>query len=339
MVSLLVELGGDINPPADDPSPEGPLLDAASEGAVKVVQWLLDHGAKINHQVGGVTRCLALSRAAWEGHLKVVRLLVEHGADINAVWNGQNALGFAIMYGQKEIEAYLRSKGAKEPSELQGYEPPPEPTDPILAHIEEHLGKPNPLSLQEIVPCDPSIAIHVVPMEDELALVTNGMSSRPLKVPKSDKDFRYAELVIYLPPDWPLGKKALDDPKYFWPFEWLRSCAYYIHENHISLGRRPTIIANGEPPEPLAPNMKMTCLLVLLDELDDFRWLDLGRGRRVAFYFLMPLYTEERDLEREKGMEHLMRLFDKNKIDRVVDIKRPNVVLATGGPRRGSRRK
>ena len=34
------------------------------------------------------------------------------GADVNAVWADQNALSFAIMYEQKEIEAYLRSKGA-----------------------------------------------------------------------------------------------------------------------------------------------------------------------------------------------------------------------------------
>jgi len=53
--------------------------------------------------------------------------------------------------------------------------------------------------------------------------------------------------------------------------------------------------------------------------------LPLGPERRVWFYSLYPIYTEERDLEKEKGTEHLVRLFQKHNISTVIDVHRPNV--------------
>jgi hypothetical protein len=323
MVSLLVEFGADVNAPRNDRAPEGAIYDAAYSGATSVVRWLLDHGAKVNQQIDGRTRCFPLTSAAREGHLEVVKLLVEHGADINATWAGQNALSFAIMYGQKEIEAYLRSKGAVEPSQPTGTGQVGG-TDAILAHIEHHLGKPNPLSLREVVPGDPPISVYVVPMVDRVALVTVGMSDRPMTVPEGGEDYRWAELVMYLPSDWPLTTKALKDRTNSWPIDWLRRVARYPHENDTWLGGPATVIANDEPPRPLAPNTRLTCLLALTEE-SEFGWLDLPDERRVAFYSLYPLYTEERDLERKKGTAHLLRLFQKHGISSVVDIRRPNV--------------
>jgi ankyrin repeat protein len=141
MVALLVEeFDADIHSKTSlvkDPSPEGVIYDAARDGAVNVVRWLLEHGARVNYQVEGVTRCVALTSAACGGHLDVVKLLVEQGgADINATWAGQNALSFAMVYGQKEVEDYLRSRGAREPGQLAP--PPAATTDPILAHVEKH---------------------------------------------------------------------------------------------------------------------------------------------------------------------------------------------------------
>lgn len=337
MVSLLVECGADVNAPESADKPEGVILDASREGAADVVRWLLDHGATVNHRVGGITRCLALTGAACDGHLDVVKLLVERGgADVNAVWAGQNALSFALMYGQKSVEKYLRTHGALLPSQL-GESPPPGGIHPILQHVEKHLGKPNPIPLREIVPGDPSITIHVVPMADRVALVTTGMSDRPMLVPEGAEDYRFAELVIYLPRDWPLNDTALRDLNHFWPIEWLRRIAHYPHENHSWLGGPAVVFANGEPPQPLAPNTRMTCLLALTEE-SEFGWLPLSGGKRVAFYSLYPLYTEERDFEIEKGTAQLLSLFQKHKISEIVDINRPNVALLSGPRRRRSGR-
>jgi hypothetical protein len=343
MVELLVEFGADIHAPdghGSPPMPEGVISDAAGSGALNVVRWLLERGAKINFEIPGYpgeSRCAPLTGAVFQGHLEVVKLLVEQGgANINALWGPYTPLSYALMYGQKEVEAYLRSKGALEPWQLRG-DKPPGGTDPILAHIEKHLGKPNPLALREIVSSDPPITIHAVPMSDRLALVTTGMSTQPMTVPPGGEEYRFAELLIYLPKDWPLADSSLRDPNHFWPIDWLRRIARYPHEHHTWLGGPSAVIANDEPPQPLAPNTRLTCLLATT-EAGEFGSLSLPDGRRVVFYTLFPLYTEERDLEKEKGTAHLVRLFQKRKIGIVVDVNRPNVAAGSGRRRSGSGR-
>jgi uncharacterized protein len=326
LVSLLVEHGADVNTPESDSMPEGAIYTAAMNGAARTVEWLLSHRARINQVVDGVTRCLPLAVAIRQGHLEVVKLLVEHGADVNAVWAGQNALSTALTYKQEAIANYLREKGAREPAQLG--ETPPKTDEPtaIVRHIEEHLGKPEPLVLREIVPGEPSIALHVVRLRHKLALVTEGMSSRPMKVPRGGEAYRFAELVMYLPAKWPLTEEALRDPNHFWPVEWLRKIARYPHDHKTWLGGKVAVIANGEPPEPLAPATKMTCLLVVAGG-GDFGRLALPDGRQIVFYEVFPLYTEERDLEKDKGTEALLQLFEKNRIKPIVDMDRKNVAL------------
>lgn len=327
MVALLVELGADVNAAESADVPEGAILAAAREGAFRTVRWLLDHGAQINHRVEGETRCWALTGAARGGYLDVVRLLVERGADINATWAGLNALSFAIMDGQKEIEAFLRSKGAKEPLPLAFKEPTG--TKHILDHIERHLGEPSPLSLQEVAPGDLPISIHVVRMRSKLALVTAGMSQRPMTVPEGGEAYRYAELVMYLPLDWPLTEKALHNVNYSWPIQWLRWMARYPHENQTWLGGPKVVVSNGEPPRPFAPNTQLSCLLAVT-EASDFGWLWLGSERAIVFYSLYPLYAEERDLEKKYGTERLLELFEQYMVSQVLDVRRPNVASLAG---------
>jgi len=329
MMAILLEFGVEVNAPQADDEPEGAILYAAQEGARKAVEWLLDHGAKVNFEVDGETRCWVLSRAVRGGHLEIVKLLVEHGADINATWGDSNALSFAIMYKQKAVEAYLRSKGALEPWQVKGQPPPARGSQSVLEHIEAHLGKPDLLSLQEIVPGDPPISIHVVRTAGSLALVTVGMSDKPMTVPEGGEEYQFAELVIYLPPNWPLDTESLRRPNNSWPVDWLRRIGRYPHDNSTWLGGKVVIFANDEPPKPLAPNTAMTCLMALTED-SDFGNLRLPDGRTVVFYSIYPLYTEERDLERQKGTTELVELFVKYRVSTVVDVRRTNVARASG---------
>jgi ankyrin repeat protein len=124
LMSVLVEFGADINAPEAHNLPEGVIYRAAGNGAVDAVRWLLEHGAKVNFELKdfpGESRCFPLTSAVQGNHIEIVKLLVEKGgANINAHWGGFTPLSYAIMYNKKEIEKYLRSKGAMEPKDLKG---------------------------------------------------------------------------------------------------------------------------------------------------------------------------------------------------------------------------
>jgi ankyrin repeat protein len=123
LVECLVGLGQDVNERKDAVDPddpdcsfcqvEGPIVQAAGEGHVELVRWLLEHGARINYTVNGKVRCLALLRAATNGHLEVVKLLIASGAAIRASFNGHTPLSQAVAYGHAAVADYLRSVGAE----------------------------------------------------------------------------------------------------------------------------------------------------------------------------------------------------------------------------------
>lgn len=325
MVQMLIEAGIGVNAPRKD-DPENPLDQAACSGCVKVARWLLDHGAKMDN--GGGMRGTTLIGAVNSGSLEMVKLLVERGADVNVTYDKppKNALSHALMYGYEDIAKLLRAHGAVEP-QSETAKKPTDSRDKILHHVTKHIGPVQDLKLAEIVPGVVSVAVHVVPpskRREHITLFTTGMSDRSMTVPKGEKEYCYAELLIQLPHDWPLTLQAFKDPKNFWPIEWLRRIAHYPHENDTWLGSSHAIIANGEPPERFAPNTGFTCMLLLTED-SQFGCLKLDKHKIINFYTMIPLYTEERNLELEKGTPYLLHLFQKHNISTVVNVDRKNV--------------
>ena len=210
------------------------------------------------------------------------------------------------------------------PEEKAADKPAPESlSEEIIAHFAEHFGTPKPGALIEIVPVEPAIAAHCIPAGDgrnHITLFTTGMSEQAMTVPKGEDDYRHAELFIQLPAGWPLTKKALGDPKHGWPIRWLRQIAKYPHQNGTWLGGPATLIANDDPPQPLAPGCPFTGWLLRAER--DFVSRD---GRKIQLYRLTPIYTEERALELQKGIAALLRAFAKRGVPFVVDLKRRNV--------------
>lgn len=336
MLEYLVRNGADIHAPRDDNEPEGVVTRAAANGSAKAVSWLLDHGVKIEFNVGGEVRCRPLSDAAMGGHLDVIKVLVEKGnAPINAVWKGKTALTFAAMYGHQAVIDYLRPKGALFPEEM-GVDPvfrilpvgeaeAPASPDPIVAHVESHYGPSEPLALREILPGKPAIAIHVIRTDENLILFTNGMSSNPMTVPQGQEDYRFAELLMLLPPDWPLDAKSLKQDQHGWPISWLRQVAHYPHQHQTWIGGDTFIFPNGEPPQPLGPGTKLTCLLGMISGSDSGT-LARSDGTQVHFYTLFPIHTDERDLEVKEGIGNLMQQFQSHEVSTTVDPARPSIV-------------
>ena len=199
--------------------------------------------------------------------------------------------------------------------------------DDIIRHMSEHFGPVQELALMEIVQAS-GVAINVVPARpghNPLILFTTGMSDRPQTVPPGQDAYRYTELFIRLPEDWPLQGDAFRKSENGWPIEWLRQIACYPHDNDTWLGGPFTIIANDEPPEPLARNTRLSCLL-LLQEGDEAGVVRCRDGRAVTLYSMVPLYTEERDLERSAGIAALFERLQTHGVSFVVDPKRVNAV-------------
>lgn len=212
-----------------------------------------------------------------------------------------------------------------------GWQPPDmsdSAMDEISDHIEKHLG-PIEMVFHEIIGDLVHLDVHhVAPTQERPwhTLVTSGMSDRPMNVPAEMGEFRHAELMIQLPPEWKLTQEDFKDERNYWPMRWLKQLARLPHEYNTWLGYGHTV-PNGDPPEGFAANTKLCCMLVEFPLVvpDDFRILEIREGKRVCFWNLIPIYQEEMDLKMRKGAEALENLFEKNRIGEIIDPTRANV--------------
>lgn len=152
------------------------------------------------------------------------------------------------------------------------------------------------------------------------------MSDHAQRVPPGEEEYRYTELFVRLPADWPL-EAVLRAPEYSWPVEWLKKAASFPIQNDTWLGGTFIIISNGEPPKPLGAGTRLTCIL-LLCETEDLSPVRSRDGRSICLYSLVPLYTEERDLEKAQGLPALLERFLTQDVGLVVNPSRINA--ATG---------
>lgn len=190
----------------------------------------------------------------------------------------------------------------------------PESIDAIRRHIAEHLGEPA-FVLHEVVSDLVHIDVHVVPPRpgrDFFTLVTSGMSDLPMNTPGQLASQRFAELLICLPPDWPLptdGRiegSALEDERHYWPIRWLKALARLPHEYSTWLGPGHTV-PNGDPPAPYVDGTDLCCLLVMAPAcLEPEAWTLKRPGHAVHFFALWPLHRAEMELKLEQGLEALL---------------------------------
>ncbi|XP_070842865.1 kinase D-interacting substrate of 220 kDa B isoform X4 [Chaetodon trifascialis] len=111
IVQELIRRGANVN--LDDVDCWSALISAAKEGHVDVVKELLENSAYIEHRdMGGWT---ALMWAAYKGRVEVTRLLLEHGANPNTT--GQQYSVYPIIWaagrGHADIVKLLLHNGAK----------------------------------------------------------------------------------------------------------------------------------------------------------------------------------------------------------------------------------
>lgn len=195
----------------------------------------------------------------------------------------------------------------------------------ISDHIEKHVG-PIENVWHELISDLVHIDVHQIAPTDERpwwTLVTSGMSDIPMSAPEGAEDFRYTELMICLPKDWPMEEKEFDKDENYWPVYWLKYLARFPHQHETWLSWGHTI-PNGDPAEPIGPGTNMTGLILLqpMTVTTDFWSLPIREDKTINFFAVFPLYDEEMELKLKKGAEEIEQLFEKNKITEILDPRR-----------------
>lgn len=226
----------------------------------------------------------------------------------------------------------FRYKEPSKPFEAAG--PAPD-IEEIENHIEKHIGKIETVFhelVSDLVHVD---VFYIKPTVERnfITLITGGMSSRPMNTPAGAEDFKYAELMMYLPPNWPLGEKDLNDENYYWPIRQLKMLSRFPHEYDTWIWFGHTI-PNGNPPRPFAANTKLSGIMLIppLSTPKEFLTLNTTTTKKSIFFFnLLPLHSREMNFKLKKGVEPLFDLLDKHGVSEILDVNRPSLVKKKWG--------
>ena len=206
-----------------------------------------------------------------------------------------------------------------------------EEREAYLRHIAEFLGPVSGIiSVAPVAPGLPLIdLVHVSATESKpwQVLVTLGMSATPMELPEAYADeARYAELVIGLPPDWPLEGVALNEVAHRWPLRLLATLASFpaASGQWLSVGHT---VPNGEPPHPYVEGLGFCCAMLAppITLLPEFRTLELSSEKSVVFHAVVPLFEREMELKVAEGTRALLERFDKHQVSEILDVERRSV--------------
>lgn len=330
IVAEMVQLGADVNA-CDFPEDSFRVIGiAASFASLAMVKWLVEHGAMINVPIYGKPSCNAIVGAVRRNKRDVVEYMIAQGAILNFVnAGGLSPLDYTAP--GSEMHEYLRSLGAKPGSELPRDHLPPLPEPPKPANdLGEYLegqgwGTVRVLPIHQLIASEPAIRILHLSRENSQSqeLFTDGMADFVQAIPEGidpNDGFQRTEICVCIPSEWEINDQTLDDPKIRWALEWLLRIARWPRETGGFL-RRSTIFANGDPPTPLAPNTKMSGVIVSAGGLEPWIRAD---GERIEFMTMGPLYAEEMAFERREGIIALLERM--SNVPFIVDIDRPCVV-------------
>ncbi len=189
--------------------------------------------------------------------------------------------------------------------------------DAIDRHVERFIG-PVETVQHEIVSDLIHVDIHVVPATADRpfhALVTSGMSDRPMRIPDELRGEvpEFAELMILLPPDWPLDQDDWKEERHYWPIRQLKILARLPHEYDTWLGAWHSM-PNGDPAQPFAHDTDI-CAVMLAPPIrfpDEFRTIRADDGREIGLFAVLPLLPDEIEAKVRLGVDALLDAFEKH---------------------------
>ena len=202
-----------------------------------------------------------------------------------------------------------------------------ETIEAVDRHIARFIG-PVVTVYHEIVSDLIHVDIHVVPAADDRpfhALITSGMSDRAMQVPDNLRDEvpQYAELMILLPPTWPLDEASWTDERHYWPIRQLKILARLPHEYDTWLGMWHSV-PNGDPAEPFADDTAF-CATMLAPPIqfpDEFRTIQADDGREIALLAVLPLLPDEIETKVQHGVDVLLDGFEAHGVTELFDPER-----------------
>ncbi len=198
----------------------------------------------------------------------------------------------------------------------------------IENHIEKHIGK-AAMVWHELISDLVHLDVHHIKPTAERnvhTLITTGMSDLPMNPPPKAEECKYAELMITLPPEWPISEEAFKNEENYWVVGLLKLLARFPHVYETWLWWGHTM-PNGDPAVPFhnSNNFIGAILAPPIKVPKDFITLQCNPDKVVHFFSVIPLYQEEMDLKLKRGMDPLFELFDRYNVSEVIDIRRKNV--------------
>ena len=162
--------------------------------------------------------------------------------------------------------------------------------------------------------------------------ITTGMSDKPMHVPDGAEDFRYAELVVCLPPDWKLTKEDFANEANYWPIRLIKSLARLPHEYDTWLGPGHSIPNGGDDPQPYADNTRLCCAIIVpaVRFGEKFLRLETPDERVINFYSVWPILPDETVFKLRHGYDELMDRLLSREVSDVIDVQRRSAVARRG---------
>lgn len=203
------------------------------------------------------------------------------------------------------------------------------PPNALVRHVEKHFG-PVVSVFHELAAPFVHIDVHIVrptPAYPYLTLVTSGMSERPMAVPDGAGDNPFCELMLSLPPGWPMGDDAFRDARAYWPVAVLKQVARLPREQDTWIAGWHTV-PNGDPVQPYAPGSPFVGVAVtpMVRCEPAARTFTSTAGQQASLLALVPLHPAELKLKLTEGAEALADAFDRAGVNELLDPERPSSV-------------
>ena len=215
----------------------------------------------------------------------------------------------------------------REPGWVPAAESEPGNAEAVEAHIERYFGKPA-FVWHEIASGLVHLDVHVIeptPERPFFTLFTTGMSDLPMTVPDNAGISPFAELMMCLPPDWPLADATMSDESAYWPISLLKMVARLPHEYNTWIGAWHSV-PNGDPAVPYAPGLLFTGVVVtpVLNCPPEARTITTRSGKEISLLALVPLHPAEMEVKLAQGTDALIAALDRAGASDVLDLARPS---------------